>query len=77
MSDQEKREVVPVDWLGHDHTKRLVRRFKDELKQANLLLMRTAHTSGDADVRGAAVEVEQLERFIGHLTGQVGEAVAQ
>ena len=67
-----RESVVPQDWLSHEHTKRVTRQFKAELTQARLDLMRSAHTSEDASVRGEAVRVEQLERFIAQLTGQVG-----
>lgn len=73
----EAKETVPADWLTHPHTMRVVRKFKDELSQAHLDLMRHAHTSDDPGVRGEAVRVEQLERFLAQLTGQVGNGGMQ
>ncbi len=71
--EQEKREsVVPPDWLAHEHTRKMVRKFREDLSQARTDLMHSAHRSPDAVVRGDAVRVEQIERFISMLTGQIG-----
>lgn len=77
MSEAKEREVVPVDWVQHMHTRKLVRKFHDELDQARTDLMRSARVSEDAEVRGEVVRVEQLERFISQLTGKVGDGGMQ
>lgn len=63
------REMVPHDWVGHEHTKRLVTQWRGELKDAQASLMSSARRSNDPEVRADHANVVTIQRFIAQLMG--------
>jgi hypothetical protein len=64
MSDRDLHE-----WVNHEHTRRVRKRFEEEAAQALVDLKASARKSSDPDVARDAANLAALERFVVHLSG--------
>lgn len=55
------------EWLAHECTERLRRRFDTHRKNVLINLLASARESTDPDVRGHALKLESLEHIIVEL----------